>query len=86
MPNNSPGVRPLLTIAVVVLSAFALWERRASEPLVPPRLLRNPIIVATYGMAVTLGAVMFGASQFFPLFFQDARFVSPIRPVCSRCR
>ena len=76
---GTAGVGPLLGLAAVMLGAFALWERRASEPLVPPRLLRNPIIVSTYGMAVTLGAVMFGASQFFPLFFQDARFVSPTK-------
>ena len=74
------GRAPVLTLlaaAVVILSLFLVWQMRVSEPLVPLRLFSNPIVAACFATSVFLGAIMFGGTQFFPLFFQDARGISP---------
>ena len=59
--------------AVVMLGAFAMWERRAESPMVPPALLRNRRFVA----ANTVFALMYFslAGMFFwvTLYFQDLR-------------
>ena len=72
-----PPVLGLLLAAVVLVGLFIAWQMRVSEPLVPMRLFANPIVAACFGTGIFLGAVMFGAGTFFPLFFQDARGVSP---------
>ena len=59
--------------AAVTLGGFAMWERRAESPMVPPALLRNRRFVA----ANTVFALMYFslAGMFFwvTLYFQDLR-------------
>lgn len=60
-----------LGLAAVVLFALAIWqERRAPEPILPPRLFRN----TNYNLAMTasllLAAVMIGGLVFMPLLLQ----------------
>jgi EmrB/QacA subfamily drug resistance transporter len=63
--------------AVVLLTVFVVQESRASEPMIPLRLFRNKAVLACCMIGLCAGAVSFGASNFLPLYFQDALFVRP---------
>jgi len=66
----SARVLGTLGVAVALLAAFALVERRAPEPILPFRLLREPIVTAG-AVATGLSAMcMFGTVAFVPLFVQ----------------
>ncbi|MEK9971379.1 MAG: MDR family MFS transporter, partial [Ferrovibrio sp.] len=72
--NDVPWTSPVilgLGIAAVALFALAIWqERRAPDPILPPRLFRN----STYTIATTatllLSMIMRGGLMFMPLFLQ----------------
>ncbi|RJL20523.1 DHA2 family efflux MFS transporter permease subunit [Bailinhaonella thermotolerans] len=67
---TSPVILGLAAGAVVLLAAFAAWERRAPEPVLPPRLLRDRVVRITYPASMLLGALLFGGSVFLPMYFQ----------------
>lgn len=67
----------LVVATVIVLAAFVREERRASEPMVPMRLLRNRIVLVCCIIAFLAGTSMFGVSLYFSVYFQDVRFISP---------
>jgi EmrB/QacA subfamily drug resistance transporter len=62
----------LLTIAGAVVFGFMfVWaERRAKEPIVPFSLFRNRVVAVGSITAFMIGAAMFGAITFIPLFVQ----------------
>src|SRR5436190_1183269 len=71
--GTSSGVGPALGgLALALLAVFVAVERRASEPLVPLDLLRNPVISVGYLAAFLAGAIQFGVSSYVPLFVQGA--------------
>jgi EmrB/QacA subfamily drug resistance transporter len=53
----------LIGVAVALLAACLAIETRSADPLVPPRLLRNPALAA--GLVVMLGATGIMAGAFF---------------------
>jgi EmrB/QacA subfamily drug resistance transporter len=58
--------------AIVLLGAFVLQERRAPEPMLPPRLFREPVFtVVTVSLFLT-GCSFFAAIVFMPVFLQLA--------------
>src|SRR5207244_2670989 len=58
---------------VLIFSALFVWtEQRAPEPIVPFSLFRNRIIGVGSITAFMVGAAMFGALSFIPLFVQGA--------------
>ena len=65
---------PLMIAGIAGVIAFTLlfvWtERRAREPIVPLSLFRNRIITVGCVIAFFVGAAMFGALSFIPLFVQ----------------
>jgi EmrB/QacA subfamily drug resistance transporter len=67
-----------LAAGAVLLAAFAGWERRTGEPMVPPRLFRNRAFAignaATFGMSGAIFAAGFLVTQEFQL----ARGYSPV--------
>ena len=65
--------------AAVLLAGFIAQERRAEEPMIPLSLFRNKVCANIYLVSVLIGASVFGTNIFLPLFFQDARGVSPTR-------
>ncbi|MBW7850938.1 MAG: MFS transporter [Rhodospirillales bacterium] len=70
---TSPVILGLVGTAVVLLVLLVLQELRASEPILPPRLFRSPI-VAVCSLGATLGAaVMFVGIVFMPLHLQLVR-------------
>jgi MFS family permease len=70
---QSPTIIVALGVGLVLLAAFVLLERRSRDPLVPPRLLANPVLM----MAVAIGFAFmftFGSLLYFlSIYFQDVR-------------
>ena len=61
----------------LALVAFALVERRAAEPILPPRLWRIRTFRVTSAVGLIIGFSLFGAVTFLPLFQQVVRGQSP---------
>ena len=55
---------------VVLLGAFLWQERRIDEPIIPPKLWRNPVFSVATGLEFLVGFAMFGAIIFLPLYLQ----------------
>ncbi|MFF4650931.1 MDR family MFS transporter [Streptomyces sp. NPDC001380] len=62
---------------VVALVLFALVERRAAEPVMPPHLFRNHTFSLTSGIGFVVGLAMFGAIIYLPIYLQVVRGDSP---------
>jgi EmrB/QacA subfamily drug resistance transporter len=60
----------LLAVALGVLAAFVVWERRAVEPLLPLHLFANRMFRAAAISGLLAGMAMFGTISFIPLFVQ----------------
>jgi EmrB/QacA subfamily drug resistance transporter len=54
----------------LLLLAFVIQERRAAEPLLPPRLFGEPIFSVGSGVMFVFGLAMFGAIAFLPVYLQ----------------
>jgi EmrB/QacA subfamily drug resistance transporter len=67
---GSPTILGLAGAGVLLLGAFAAQERRASEPLLPPRLFRDPVFRVATTALFLIGVAMFGSIVFLPLFLQ----------------
>jgi EmrB/QacA subfamily drug resistance transporter len=76
-PWGSPEMIGLAAGGVVLTIAFLFVETRAAEPVIPLGLFANRVFSAAGAVGVVVGFAMFGALTFLPLFFQDARGVSP---------
>lgn len=74
---TSARLLSLLVATIVLLGAFVREERRAVEPMVPMRLLRDRVVLVCSVIAFLIGTAMFGATLYFSVFFQDVRFISP---------
>ena len=69
-PWASPVVLGLGGSAIISLGLLVLNERRAAEPLLPPRLFGSQIFVCSV-LVIGLAAMgLFAASVFLPLYFQ----------------
>ena len=76
-PWSSPTILGLAGTAAVSIGLLTVNERRAAEPLLPPRLFRTPIFVLSI-LVVSLAAMgLFAASVFLPLYFQLVQGASP---------
>jgi EmrB/QacA subfamily drug resistance transporter len=67
---SSPLIVGLLVTGAVVGFLFLWWERRAQEPILPPRLFRNRTFALTSASGFIIGLAMFGGIVFLPLFLQ----------------
>jgi EmrB/QacA subfamily drug resistance transporter len=74
---GSSAIIGLWIAGVVALAAFLVWERRASEPILPPRLLRNRVFAVTSAVGFVVGFGLFGAVTYLPLFLQVVKGASP---------
>lgn len=64
------GALTLLAVAAVMLAAFIVVERRATEPIIPPALFRiRAFVLASAGVFV-LGMGLFGMFVYLPLYLQ----------------
>jgi EmrB/QacA subfamily drug resistance transporter len=67
---SSPTILALGATCVVLLIAFALVERRAADPLIPPALFRDPAFNLASAVSFIIGLSMFGVISFLPVFMQ----------------
>jgi MFS family permease len=74
---SDPVTVGLLVASALLTAAFVWWEARAREPILPLHLFANDTFRVTMPMMLVLGAVMFGAAAFLPLFLQGVTGVSP---------
>ena len=67
---------------VVALFIFIMVERRAVEPVLPPRLFANRVFTSCGVVALLLGFAMFGTITFLPLYFPvgEGRIADHLRP------
>src|SRR3954449_10562356 len=75
---GSPQSIGVFSAGVVLLVVFVLIERRAADPVVPLRLLRNRLIVATNLAAACVGAILLGLTSYVPTFVQDVLGTGPL--------
>jgi EmrB/QacA subfamily drug resistance transporter len=61
----------LFAVAAVLLVAFGLVERRAAEPVLPPWIFRNRVVVAAMLASFVVGVLMMGLSTYVPLYAQS---------------
>ncbi len=74
------GSAPIIAmgvLGVVLTVVFLVVESRAVEPVIPLGLFRNRVFSAASAVGFVMGFAMFGALTFLPIFFQDARGLSP---------
>src|SRR5215216_1250070 len=76
-PWGSPTIIGLGLGAVVLAAAFMWWERRAEDPLIPPRLFSSRVFDVANATGFIVGLSMFGALTFLPLYLQVVRGASP---------
>ncbi|HEX4722363.1 MAG TPA: MDR family MFS transporter [Pseudonocardiaceae bacterium] len=76
-PWVSAPILGLSSAAVVLLAAFVLVERRAANPVLPLRMLRNPVLRVSVPLIFVVGFGMVGVATFNPLYQQVVDGVSP---------
>jgi len=77
-PWGSGQIVGLGVAAAVLLALFLAWEARASEPILPLRLFRNPIFTVASAITLLLGLALFGAVVYLPEYLQVVRGASAI--------
>jgi EmrB/QacA subfamily drug resistance transporter len=75
---GSPAGIGVLGAGIVLLGVFVLIERRAADPVVPLRLLRNRLLIATNLVAACVGAVLLGLTSYVPTFVQEVLGTGPL--------
>jgi Na+/melibiose symporter-like transporter len=75
---GSPQGIAVLVSGVALLAVFVLIERHAADPVVPLRLLRNRLLVATNLVAACVGAVLLGLTSYVPTFVQVVLGTGPL--------
>ena len=74
---GSAGIIGLIVAGAVLVGVFVLIERRADEPVLPPRLFGVRTFVLCSVISFVIGFAMFGAMTFLPTFLQVVHGYSP---------
>jgi EmrB/QacA subfamily drug resistance transporter len=64
-------------VSVAATAAFIRVERRAAEPVLPLRLFSSRVFAVASAMGFIVGAALFGATTYLPLFLQVVNGASP---------
>ncbi|MBO1334771.1 DHA2 family efflux MFS transporter permease subunit [Streptomyces sp. VRA16 Mangrove soil] len=73
---TSPPIAALAVVAVAALAGFVAVERRAAEPVIPPRLFRDRNFGVAQVLSFTAGAAMLAAATYLPQYMQHVRGMS----------
>ncbi|KAF5540810.1 multidrug resistance protein fnx1 [Fusarium mexicanum] len=72
--NIVPWLHPLpiaaISLSILLFSAFVIWELRASQPIIPVRLLLNPTVLASCLASVFCSAIALTSIFYVPLYLQ----------------
>ena len=74
---GSPLILALGVATIALLAAFRVAERRAREPVLPPRLFGNRVFSVTSAMGLVVGFALFGSVTYLPLFLQVVNGATP---------
>ncbi|MFB4195439.1 MDR family MFS transporter [Streptomyces carpaticus] len=74
---GSPQILGLVAGAVVLGGLFWWQERRAADPVLPPRLFRNPVFALGVPSSGLLGIALFGTIVYVPQFVEVSRGAGP---------
>jgi EmrB/QacA subfamily drug resistance transporter len=74
---GSPLIVALGAASVILLVVFIGAERRAAEPVLPPRLFANRVFSVTSAIGLVVGFALFGSVTYLPLFLQVVNGASP---------
>ncbi|WP_079103586.1 MDR family MFS transporter [Streptomyces aurantiacus] len=74
---GSARIIGLAVLGVVLAVVFVAVERRAAEPVLPPKLFRIRTFVLAAVISFVVGFAMFGAMTYLPTFLQVVQGVSP---------
>jgi len=66
----TPQIGLLAAGFLVTGISFIAWQRVASEPLLPPSVIRNPVIIVTSAGAILIISVNTAFSVYFPSYLQ----------------
>jgi EmrB/QacA subfamily drug resistance transporter len=75
---HSPATWGFLAAGGAALAAFAWWERRASQPLLPLRVVLDRNRAAAYLSVLIAGGGMFGIFLFLTYYLQETLGYSPV--------
>ncbi|KAF5584246.1 multidrug resistance protein fnx1 [Fusarium pseudocircinatum] len=72
--NIVPWLHPLpiaaISLSILLFSVFVVWELRASQPIIPVRLLLNPTVLASCLASVFCSAIALTSIFYVPLYLQ----------------
>jgi EmrB/QacA subfamily drug resistance transporter len=74
----SPEILSSLSLGLALVGAFVVWERRAREPMLPPRLFRNRTFSLANAASLFMYFGMFGSIFLLAQFFQTVQGYSPL--------
>ena len=74
---GSPTALGLLAATVLGMAAVVVVEQRAAEPILPLKLFRMNVFWVTSILGFIVGAALFGAITFLPLYLQIAKGATP---------
>jgi EmrB/QacA subfamily drug resistance transporter len=75
---HTPSTYGFLAAGVVLLAVFALWQSRAANPLLPPRVVLDRNRGGAYLGILVVGAGMFGIFLFLTYYLQQTLHYSPV--------
>ncbi|MEU7838431.1 MDR family MFS transporter [Nonomuraea sp. NPDC049129] len=73
----SPQILALAAGGVLALAAFVAVERRAAEPVIPPRLFHDRDFTLAQILSFLLGAIMLSVTNYLPQYMQFVQGTSP---------
>lgn len=73
---NSAPILAMFALSAAGLASFIVAEKRSKEPIIPLDLFKNPIFTVSVAITFLVGAAMFGAILFIPMFGQLVQGVS----------
>lgn len=76
-PWGSPLMVGLAVLGVLLAIAFVLAERRATEPIIPPRLFARRAFSVASVVGFVVGFGMFGAITYLPIYLQIVQRIGP---------
>ncbi|MEU9338678.1 MDR family MFS transporter [Streptomyces sp. NPDC048290] len=76
-PWGSPQIIGLAVAGVLLAVVFVAVERRAAEPVLPPKLFRIRTFTLAAVISFIVGFAMFGAMTYLPTFLQVVQGVTP---------
>ena len=75
---DSPVGIAVFAVGAVLLTAFALVERRAAEPVLPPWVLHRRLLATTTALALGVGVILIGLTSFVPTYLEGALGARPL--------